>query len=84
MERQQEEVGHTSLNVRDGDRAFLDGSRDVDVDSDSTEARLTSSESENQSSDAEGPTWARGETKKTRGCCSVNITTSFVPHVVRC
>lgn len=58
---------------------------DDDDDSNTTDEPLTSSESDDGSMTAEGEAWSKGKShgKKTRGCCTVNVTTTFVPHVVR-
>lgn len=71
----QGKIGHT--------RAFSGGTRNDDDDGGSTQTPLTSSGSDEGSGDAEGPAWARGKAERTGGCCSVNVTTSFVPHAVR-
>ena len=85
MERQRDKLGHANPKVRVDGKAFVGGHHDDDDDSASTETPLASSGSDDRSSDAEGPAWARGNTldETTGVCCSVNITTSFVPHVVR-
>lgn len=57
-----------------------------DDDSSMTEAPSTSSESDDVRRNAEGGgAWARAKAhgEKTRGCCTVNVITTFVPHVVR-
>lgn len=84
MERQavhRQGAGHTDF--RGDGRAFLGGSCNDDDDSGSTQTPLTASGSEEGSGVAEDPAWAKGAREKTEGCCSVNITTSFLPHTVR-
>lgn len=56
-----------------------------DDHSSTTETRLASSESDDGSTHAEGGAWGKRKLHDTRtkGCCTVNVTTTFVPHVVR-
>lgn len=86
MERQtvfREEVGHTRVKV--DDRAFLGGSHNDDYDSGSAETPLASSGSDEGNRGEEGGACARRNARdeNTGGCCTVTVTTSFIPHAVR-